>query len=107
METSTQTISKTPLVPRLRWHVTADNQRAENSDHRDGAAAEARHRTAIRATTATETSGQWCPVGRRTNSKIQKMVTRADPSRGIFRYISGVNCPSRDNGRVRGRMRGV
>src|SRR5437899_2396685 len=65
---TTRTISKTPSTPRLRWPVsencrpgrsptlTADNHHAENSDHRDCAAAEAHHRAAIPATTATETA---------------------------------------------------
>src|SRR5215475_11186034 len=63
----TRTILRTPSTPRLRWHVsencqpgrspplTADNHHAENSNHRDCAAAEAHHRAAIPATTATET----------------------------------------------------
>src|SRR5262245_42675846 len=63
----TRTISKTPSTPGLRWPVsencrlgpspilTADNHHAENSDHRDCVAAEAHHRAAISATTATET----------------------------------------------------
>src|SRR5262245_31752066 len=52
----TRTILRTPSTPRLRWHVsencqpgrsptlTADNHHAENSNHRDCAAAEAHHR---------------------------------------------------------------
>jgi len=52
-----------PSVPRLRWRVSADNHRVENSDHRDSAAAEAPHRTAIRATTATETARPMVPGG--------------------------------------------
>jgi hypothetical protein len=63
----TRTTWKTPSTPQLRWPVsencrpgrsptlTADNHHAENSDHRDRAAAEAHHRAAIPATTATET----------------------------------------------------
>src|SRR5262245_49727901 len=62
----TRTISKTPSTPQSRWPasenyqpgrsrtVTADNQHAENFDHRDCAAAEAHDRAAISATTATE-----------------------------------------------------
>src|SRR5215831_2809352 len=65
---TTRTISKTPSTPRLRWPVsencrpgrsptlTADNHHAENSDHRDCAAAQAHHRASIPATTATETA---------------------------------------------------
>src|SRR6516164_9746695 len=49
---TTRTISKTPSIPRLRWPVPADNHDAENSDHRDRAAAEAHHRAAIAPTTA-------------------------------------------------------
>src|SRR5258708_14362724 len=72
---TTRTISKTPSVPRLRWPVsencrpgrsptlTADNHHAENSDHRDGAAANARLRAAIPATTATETARPMVPGG--------------------------------------------
>src|SRR5262245_52634656 len=63
----TRTISKTPSTPQWRWSVsencrpgqsltlTADNHHAENSDHRDSAAAETHHRAAT-ATTATETA---------------------------------------------------
>src|SRR5262245_939548 len=65
----TRTISKTPSILRLRWRVsenyrprrsrtaTADNHHAENSDHRDCAAAEAHHRAAIPAITAIEAPG--------------------------------------------------
>ena len=49
-------VLKTPSTPRLRRPVSADNHHAENSDHRDGAAANARLRAAIPATTATETA---------------------------------------------------
>src|SRR5262245_1635095 len=71
----TRTISKTPSTPQLRWPVsencrlgqsptlTADNHHAENSNHRDGAAAEAHHRAAISATTATETARPMVPGG--------------------------------------------
>src|ERR1700751_3348387 len=64
-----------PSTPRLRWPVsenrrpgrsptlTADNHHAENSDHRDGAAANARLRAAIPATTATETARPMVPCG--------------------------------------------
>src|SRR5262245_35080186 len=62
----TRTISKTPSAPRLRWPVsencragrsptlTANSHHAENFDHCDCAAAEAHHRAANPATTATE-----------------------------------------------------
>jgi hypothetical protein len=43
--------------------LTADNHHAENSDHRDGAAANARLRAAIPATTATETARPMVPGG--------------------------------------------
>src|SRR5258708_3814232 len=59
----TRTISKTPSVPRLRWPVTANNHHAENSDHRDCAAADPRDRAAIPATTATETARPMVPGG--------------------------------------------
>src|SRR5258708_39453483 len=72
---TTRTISKTPSTPRLRWPVsencrpgrsptlTADNHHAENSDHRDGAAANARLRAATPATAATETARPMVPRG--------------------------------------------
>jgi hypothetical protein len=72
---TTRTISKTPSKPRLRWPVsencrpgrspnlTADNHHAENSNHRDCAVADARHRAAIPATTATETARPMVPRG--------------------------------------------
>src|SRR5262245_55523851 len=79
METRRRLISratwKTPSTPRLRWHVsekcqprrspilTADNHHVENSNHRDCAAAEAYHRAAIAATTATETARPMVPGG--------------------------------------------
>src|SRR5262245_27073577 len=64
----TRTTWKMPSTPQLRWPVsdncrpgrsptlTADNHHAENSNHRDCAAAEAHHRAATSATTATETA---------------------------------------------------
>src|SRR5262245_2898682 len=71
----TRTISKMPSTLPLRWPVsencrpgrgptlTADNHYAENSDHRDCTAAEAHHRAAIRASTATETARAMVPGG--------------------------------------------
>ena len=52
-----------PSILWLRRPVSADNHRAENSDHRDCAAAEARLRAAIPATTATETARPMVPGG--------------------------------------------
>jgi hypothetical protein len=43
--------------------VSADNHRAENSDHRDCAAADPHHRAAIPGTTATETARPMVPSG--------------------------------------------
>src|SRR5262249_47630642 len=43
--------------------IPADNHNAENSDHRDCAAADARDRAAIPATTATETARPMVPRG--------------------------------------------
>src|SRR5262245_26427822 len=72
---TTRTILRTPSIPRSRWPVsencrlgrsptvTADNHHAENFDHSDCAAAEARHRAAAPATTATETSRPMVPGG--------------------------------------------
>jgi hypothetical protein len=60
---TTQTVLRTPSTPRLRWPASADNHRAENSDHRDCAAAEARHRAAIPAITATATARPMVPGG--------------------------------------------
>src|SRR5262245_26334104 len=71
----TRTISKTPSAPRLRWPVsencragrsptlTANSHHAESSDHCDCAAAEAHHRAAIPATTATQTARPMVPGG--------------------------------------------
>src|SRR5262245_56517799 len=71
----TRTISKTPSTPQSRWPVSencqpgrsptvaVDNHRAENSDHRDCAFAEAHYRAAIRATIATETAWPMVPSG--------------------------------------------
>src|SRR5438445_7687720 len=65
---TTRTVSKTPSKPRLRWPVrenyrpgrsptlTPDNHHAENSNHRDCAVADARHRAAVPATTANRDS---------------------------------------------------
>jgi hypothetical protein len=47
----------------LRRPARADNHRAKNSDHRDDAAAEARHRAASQQLPQPREPGQWCPVG--------------------------------------------
>src|SRR4029450_1731319 len=60
---TTRTILKMPSIPRSRWPVTANNHHAENSDHRACAAADARDRAAIPATTATETARPMVPGG--------------------------------------------
>src|SRR5262249_23773100 len=69
----TRTTSKTPSTPRLRWTVsencwpgrrpplTAANHHAENSDHRDRAVSEARHRATTPASTATKTAWPMVP----------------------------------------------
>jgi hypothetical protein len=71
-------------VPRLRWHVTADNHRAENSDHHDAAAAEVCYRTAIRATTATETARPTVPRGSAYQLKNPKNGHSSRPVAGNF-----------------------
>jgi hypothetical protein len=52
-----------PNAKAAAMHLTADNHHAENSDHRDYAAADARLRAAIPATTATETARPMVPGG--------------------------------------------
>src|SRR5262245_61625917 len=76
---TTRTVLKTPSIPRSRWSVsesasctglwaglktesvTADNHHAENSDHRDRAVAEVRHRATTPASTATKTAWPMVP----------------------------------------------
>src|SRR5262249_9793423 len=87
---TTRTISKTPSRRRLRWRrrvVTkvcpnANNHHAENSDHRDCTIAEARHRAAIPATTATETARPMVPGG----LDGERQLLRTGPRQGTSRY---------------------
>src|SRR5262249_9307852 len=88
---TTRTISKTPSVPRLRWHVSADNHRAENSDHRDGAAAEARHDAAIPAAAATETARPMVPGG----LDGERQLLRTGLRQGAARYSQEWSVPRR------------
>src|SRR5215472_3262207 len=87
----TRTISKTPSIPRSRWlasepcdegyALTADNPHAENSDHRDCVAADARPRAAIPATPATETTRPMVPrrAGRQTATTAYRAQTKRPP----------------------------
>src|SRR5262245_29123716 len=87
---TTRKISKMPSIPRLRWPVTADNHHAENSDHRDCAAADARLRAAIPATTATETARPMVPGG--LDGERQLLRTRLRQGTGRYsqeRLVSG------------------
>jgi hypothetical protein len=89
----TRTISKTPSKPQLRWPVsencrpgrrptlTADHHHAENSDHRDCAVAEAHHRAAIPATTATETVRPMVPSEVDGERQLLRTGLRQRPSR--------------------------
>src|SRR5262245_25892848 len=63
VNTAVEMARKRELSASPKPTLTADNHHAENSDHRDCAAAQACHRAGTPATTATETARPMVPNG--------------------------------------------